>query len=64
MRLIKVTGHHWAYRARFFADGRPITESRYNELCNSAVSRDCFLTEIIGVHGGFMGFRYSQQVRP
>lgn len=63
MRLIKVTGHHSPYRTRYFADGKPVSRARYEELRDNASIRDCFLTEKISIAGGFLGFRHSQEVR-
>lgn len=53
MRLIKVTGHHWPYRARYFADGKPVSRARYEELRDNASVRDSFLTAEISIEWRF-----------
>lgn len=63
MKLIKVMAHHWPMRPKYFADGKPVSRDRYEELRDNAKIRDCFTTEKISLAGGFLGFRHSQHVR-
>ncbi len=63
MRLIKTTADHWPMRPRYFIDGKPVTQARYEEVRDAATVRDCFLTERVSIRGGFLGHRFSQEVR-